>query len=124
MTAAVVCTTSRPTSRLSSASMRSWSCAAASRALAMICSAAAIAFCVSCCLHARGRGAGFLDQLGRLRVGLRHHFLALGLGPGQLGLDLLGIGQALGDLLTPRFQHLEDGSIGEPVQDERTRCRS
>ena len=61
----------------------------------MICSAAAIAFCVSCCLHARGRGARFLDQLARLGVGLRQHFLALGLDPRQLGLDLLGVGQAL-----------------------------
>ena len=51
-----------------------------------------------------------------MSVGLRHHFLALGLGSGQLGLDLLGVGQALGDLLPPLFQHREDGPIGEPVE--------
>src|SRR5882724_10640774 len=48
MTAAVVLTTRRPTSRLSSAIIRVCSCAAASRALSTICSAAACARCVSC----------------------------------------------------------------------------
>src|SRR5262249_388469 len=47
VTMAVACTTNLPTSRLSSASIRSWSCCAASRALAMICSAAVTAFLVS-----------------------------------------------------------------------------
>ena len=59
----------------------------------------------------------FLDELARLGVCLRHHFLALGFGAGQLGLYLLGMGQALSDLLTPHLQQLEDSSIGEPVQD-------
>src|SRR5262245_21711086 len=49
VTAAVACTTNLPTSRLSSASIRSWSCAAASCALAMICAAAAIALLLSSC---------------------------------------------------------------------------
>ena len=44
--------------------------------------------------------------------------VALGFGPGQFGLYLLGIGQALSDLLTPHFQHLEDWSIGEAVKDK------
>ena len=75
-----------------------------------------MAFWVSCCLHPGGCGASFLDELGRLGIGLRHHFLALGFGPGQFGLYFLGIGQTLGDLLTPLFQHLKDWSIGKPVK--------
>jgi len=68
-------------------------------------------------LHAGRRRPGFLDELGRLRVGLRHHFLALGFGPRQFRVDSLGRGQALRDLFTPHFQHLEDWSIGVPVKD-------
>ena len=90
----------------------------------MICSAAAMAFWVSSLLHAGGRGAGLLDQLGGLRVGLRHDLLALRLGPGQLGLDLLGVGQALGDLLPPLLQHRQDRPVGEPVAGRRRRWRS
>ena len=68
--------------------------------------------------HAGGCGPAFLDELTRLGIRLRHYFLALGFGPGQFGLYLLGIGQALSDLLTPHFQHLEDWSIGEAVKDK------
>src|SRR5262249_26027550 len=39
-------------------------------------------------------------------------------GLGQLGFYLLGIGQTLGDDLTPLLQHPEDGSIGKPVKQE------
>ena len=60
-----------------------------------------MAFLVSCLLHAGRRGPGFLDELGRLGVGLRHHFLALGFGLGQLRFDLLGVGEALRDLFAP-----------------------
>ena len=57
-------------------------------------------------------------NLTRLDIGLRHHFLALRFGLGQLRLYFLGIGQTLSDLLTPHVQHLEDWSIGEPVKDD------
>ena len=43
-----------------------------------------------------------------------------GLDPRQLGLDLLGVRQALGDLLPPRFEHLQDRLVGEPVQQAQT----
>ena len=69
-------------------------------------------------LQAGGGGPGLLDELGRLGIRLRHHFLTLGFGLGQLRLYLLCIGQALSDLLAPYFQHREDRSIGEPVQDQ------
>jgi len=69
-------------------------------------------------LEADGCRTGFLDELVRLGICLGHHFLTLGFGPGQLSLYLLGIGQTLSDLLTPHFQHLEDRSIGEPIQDK------
>ena len=46
-----------------------------------------------------GGGAGFLDEFGRLGVGLDEDLLTLGLGAGQFGLDFLGVGQALGDPL-------------------------
>jgi hypothetical protein len=68
--------------------------------------------------HAGGRGPSFLDELGRLSIRLRHHFLALGFGPGQLGLYSLGVGHTQSDLLTSHLQHREDGSIGEPVKDQ------
>ena len=67
--------------------------------------------------QARGCDLRFLDELTRLDIRLRHYFLALGFGLGQLRLYLLGIGQALSDLLTPHVQHLEDWSIGEAVKD-------
>ena len=71
-------------------------------------------------LDARGRGARLLDQLRRLGVGLRQHLLALRLDPGELGLDLLGVGQARRDLLAPRLEHLQDRLVGEPVQHAHT----
>ena len=36
--------------------------------------------------------------------------------PGQLRLDLLGVGEAAGDLLPPRLEHREDRLVGEQVQ--------
>ena len=75
-------------------------------------------------LDARGRRARFLDQPLALGVGLGQDVLPLGLDPGQLGLDLLGVGQAAGDLLPPRLEHPQDRLVGEPVQHAHTRCRS
>src|SRR4029453_3164990 len=56
VTAVVACTTNLPTSRLSSASIRSWSCAAASCALAMVCAAAAVALLLSSCWRRAAAG--------------------------------------------------------------------
>jgi hypothetical protein len=69
------------------------------------------------CQHAGGRGPSFFDEPGRLSIRLRHHFLALSFGPGELGLYALGVGHTQSDLLTSHFQHREDGSIGKPVKD-------
>src|SRR5262249_34008055 len=63
-----------------------------------------------------GRGAGFLDGFGRFGIRLRHHLLALGLGPVQFGLDLFGIRKPLGNLLAPLFQHGEDAPVSELVE--------
>jgi hypothetical protein len=66
-----------------------------------------------------GGGTGLLDGLGRLHAGLIQYFLRLGLGIGQFLLDLLGIGEALGDLLAPLFQDGENRLVGEPMQQKR-----
>src|SRR6516225_9116987 len=52
-------------------------------------------------LHPGGRQATFLDEFGRLGIGLGHHLLTLGLGPSQFGLYFFRVSQSLGDLLTP-----------------------
>ena len=75
-------------------------------------------------LHPRGRGVGFLDHFGRLRVGLHHDFLALGFGPGQFGFYLFVVRKSHGDLLPPFFQHLENGPIGKPMKQEDKQCRN
>src|SRR5262249_53312709 len=62
------------------------------------------------------RSAGFLDELRRLSVSLRHYFLTLCLRSRQLRFHLVGIRETLGDELTPLLQHLEDRPIGEPVE--------
>ena len=77
-TAAVVCTTRRPISCFNSASMRSWSACAASRALEIICSAWEMAF--ASILDLVGCGSRLFDQFVGLRIGLLHDFLASGLG--------------------------------------------
>ena len=68
-------------------------------------------------LDAGGRRAGFLDQLLALAVGLGQDAQALRLDPGQLRLDLLGVGQAAGNLLAPRLENPQDRLVGEQVQD-------
>ena len=42
--------------------------------------------------------------------------MALGLDAGQLGLDLLGVGEAARDLLPPGLEDLQDRLVGEQVQ--------
>ncbi len=73
-------------------------------------------------LNAGGGGAGFLDELGGLDVGLFQDLLLHGFGAGQFRLDLVGVGQALGDALAALFQDGEDGFVGkfdEKTGDER-----
>ena len=41
----------------------------------------------------------------------------MSVGPGQVGLDFLGIGQTLGDEPAPLFQHRKDGAISESVEE-------
>src|SRR5438093_8953829 len=62
------------------------------------------------------RSAGFLDELRRLSVSLRHDFLTLCLRSRQLRFHLVGISETLGDQSTPIRQHSEDRPIGEPVE--------
>ena len=50
-------------------------------------------------LDARRRGARFLDQCLAVLARPRQDGVALGLDPRQFGLDLLGVGEAVGDLL-------------------------
>ena len=68
-------------------------------------------------LDSGGRRAGVLDQLLSLAVGFGQDGKALRLDPDQLRLDLLGVGQAAGDLLPPRLQHPQDRLVREQVQD-------
>ena len=68
-------------------------------------------------LHAGGRGAGLFDQALALGIGLAQHVLPFGFDPGQLGLDLLGVGQPAGDLLPARLEDPQDRLVGEQVQD-------
>ena len=66
--------------------------------------------------HAPGYAAGFLDEPGRLGLGHRHRFLTLGLDRGERGVDLLGVGQTLRDLLAPLLEHPQHGLVREPVE--------
>ena len=66
--------------------------------------------------HASGDAAGFLDDPGRLGPGRGHRFLTLGLDGGERGVDLLGVGQTLRDLLSPLFEHPQYGLVCEPVE--------
>ena len=75
-------------------------------------------------LHARGRRAGFLDQLLALGVGLRQHRLTLGLDAGQLGLDLLGVGQAARRSAGAAPRASAGSACRRAGTARRTRCRS
>src|SRR5215204_2658674 len=55
------------------------------------------------------------DHLG-FGMCLGEDFATLRLGLGELGADLFRIRQAVRDLLTALLEHLEDGPIGQPVQ--------
>ncbi len=70
--------------------------------------------------HSRGRNAALLQEVGCLGGGLRHRLLVVGLGPRQLRLYLLGVGETLGDELTPLRKHFEDGPIGKQVENKQT----
>ena len=67
-------------------------------------------------LHARRRGAGLFDQLLAVLPGARQDGLPLGCDARQLRLDLVGIGEAVGDLLPPGLEDLQNGRVGEQVQ--------
>ena len=69
-------------------------------------------------LHARGGSARFFNQLGCLDVRLAQNFLALRCGPRQLGLDLVGVGQAFGNALPAFLQHLQDRLVGKALQEK------
>src|SRR6185369_4376842 len=63
-------------------------------------------------LHAGGRGVRFLDQFGRLRVGLQHGFPTLGFGLGEFSLYFFRACNSRSDLLTPLLQHFENWLVG------------
>ena len=121
VTVVVVCTTSRPTSRLSSASMRSWSGGGGFARLGDDLFGGGDGFLGFLLLHAGGGGAGLLDELVGLGVGLAQHLLAGRFGPGQFGFDLLGVGEAFGDALAALFQHVENGLVGEALEQDARR---
>ena len=85
-TAAVVCTTSRPTSRLQLGQHARVLRSAASRAFATICSAGGNRLLRFVLLQARGGGARFFDQPCRLRLCVASSPLALGLDVGAVPL--------------------------------------
>ena len=104
--------------------MRAWSCAAASRALADDLLGGGDGLLGFLLLDPRGCGAGLLDQLGGLGVGLRQNFLPLRFGAGQLGFDLLGVGQAFGDALAALFKHGQDALVSEEIEQDADDAKS
>src|SRR4030095_5388744 len=99
----LVCTTKRPTSRLSSACMRARSRAASSCAFAKILVAPVVAFSISTVAARapppRRRAASPTDELRRLETRLRQHLVARSPRPPQFFLDLFRMGDAPRDLL-------------------------
>ena len=96
VTVAVVWTTRRPTSRFNSANMRACSCGGGFPGLVIICSAAAIAFCVSSS-RTRPRRRALLQSACCLAHWPWSDFLALGFGAGQFRFDLFGVRNAFGN---------------------------
>src|SRR5258706_15083415 len=65
-----------------------------------------------------GGGSGFFNQFISLGIGLGQDFLALRFGARELGLDFLRIRQALGDALSPLFEHRQNRVIRKPIETE------
>ena len=42
--------------------------------------------------------------------------MTFGFDAGQFGLDLLGVGEAIGDLLPPGLEDLQNGRVGQQIQ--------
>ena len=99
MTAAVVSTTNRPISRLSSASMRSCSRLAASLALGHNLLGGSDCFLRLLFLNAPAAARASSINSAASEHHLFEHFPLLGFGPGQFGLDLLGVRQTFGNPL-------------------------
>ncbi len=116
MTDAVVSTTSRPTSRLSSVEHADAVALGGFARPDQDLLGGGDRLPGFLCLDASGRRTRFLDQLLSLGIGFRQHTDALRLDAGQFGLDLLGVGQAARDLLAPRLEDLQDRLVGQQVQ--------
>ena len=78
-----------------------------------------MAFCVSTSRTRAAAARRLLDHLVRLVAGLGQDLLAVGLGLGELRLDFLRVGEALGDFFAARFEHGENRLVGKPPQDEK-----
>ena len=116
VTDAVVWTTSRPTSRLSSASMRRDRARRPRARATRICSAAAIAFCVSsACTRAAAARASSISCLPSAPAFARTSWRSTSIRASS-ALIFSALARPLGDLLPPRLEHLQDRLVGEHVQ--------
>ena len=66
--------------------------------------------------HSCGGSVSFLNQFGRLTIGLQQDLLALVRRFLQFGGYLLRVGKSLSNLSSSLFQHLEDRLVGEPLE--------
>ena len=93
--------------------------ALASRAFAMICSAATTASCCFALGDMRAAFARFIDHFLRLRVRLGQNLRMALLRFRELLLDLLRVQKPLGDPLPALFEHGQNRLVSELTQNQR-----